>query len=66
MNEATVNQVEEGRNRIVCLDEKKISRKAAVEKGLDYFIDLAVFYGAFIALSLWWTHERIRDYAILD
>ena len=38
---------------------------AAINKGVDYIVDLTIFYGAFIALSLFWLHERTRDYALL-
>ena len=31
-------------------------------KGLDYLIDITIFYAGFIGLSLFWLHERTRDY----
>ena len=43
----------------------KISKSAAVRKGLDYLVDLGIFYFGFIALSIFWLHERTRDYNIL-
>ena len=54
-----------GRKHKSEIEVSKICRKAAIEKGVDYAIDLVVFYGAFIALSLFWLHERARDQALL-
>ena len=49
------------------LDISKISQRAAIDKGIDYTIDITIFYGAFIALSIFWLHERTRDTkALLD
>ena len=36
-----------------------------MRKGLDYLVDLGIFYFGFIALSIFWLHERTRDYNIL-
>ena len=33
-----------------------------MEKGLDYLVDLSIFYAGFIALSIFWLHERTRDH----
>ena len=54
--------VEEGRNRKSEIDVSKISKSAAVHKGFDYLIDISIFYVGFIALSIFWLHERTRDY----
>ena len=56
---------EDGRNRKVQVDTKKIGKEAAISKGVDYLIDLSIFYCGFIALSLFWLHERTRDFNIL-
>ena len=50
------------RNPRTSINVKKIGRTAAIHKGIDYFVDLTVFYTGFIALSLFWLHERTRDY----
>ena len=44
------------------IDVSKVSKSAAVEKGLDYLVDLSIFYAGFIALSIFWLHERTRDH----
>ena len=41
---------------------EKIERQKVIDKGIDWLVDITVFKAGFIALSLFWLHERTRDY----